>query len=187
MAEQTVLRGVDGWVASADTAVRPRLARRNTAGEWGGLAPRWGQRQVERRPRAGRVVAVGLRHPAEPGLAADDQDRRVVQADEIARQVAHPDPAAILVVGEVSAGEFYSPAVLVKNAQRDGMRVPPIDVKESDRRCTVREFARRVRLQKNELGVLAETGMLNSLGPTSTAQVLNPPRGRHYYVETVSP
>ena len=108
---------------------------------------------------------------------------------------------------------FYSPAVLVKDAQRHGVRMLPIDVNESDRRCTVGdlpgpsadaphrpascvrlgliyvgdlraeaaariveeralggkfrsigEFARRVRLQKNELDVLAEIGAFNSLG-----------------------
>ena len=108
---------------------------------------------------------------------------------------------------------FYSPAVLVKDAQRHGVRVLPVDVNESDRRCTVSdmagqsaeavhrpascvrlglmyvgdlradavrriveeralggefrsigEFARRVRLQKNELDLLAEIGALNSLG-----------------------
>ncbi len=108
---------------------------------------------------------------------------------------------------------FYSPAVLVKDAQRHGVRMLPIDVNESDRRCTVGdlpgpsadaphrpascvrlgliyvgdlraeaaagiveeralggkfrsigEFARRVRLQKNELDVLAAIGAFNSLG-----------------------
>ena len=108
---------------------------------------------------------------------------------------------------------FYSPAVLVKDAQRHGVRVLAIDVNESDLRCTVGdlpgpsagavhrpascvrlglmyvrelraeaaarivedragsgkfrsigEFARRVRLQKNELDVLAEIGAFNSLG-----------------------
>ena len=104
---------------------------------------------------------------------------------------------------------FYSPAVLVKDAQRHGVRVLPIDVNASDVRCTVvdlpaaeagnaagvrlglayvhelrsevaarivadraersafrsiGEFARRVRLQKNELDTLAEIGALNSLG-----------------------
>ncbi len=108
---------------------------------------------------------------------------------------------------------FYSPAVLVKDAQRHGVRVLPIDVNESNRRCSVGdmprpstgstlrtascvrlglmyvgelraeaagrivedrarrgmfrsidEFARRVRIPKNELDVLAEIGALNSLG-----------------------
>ena len=31
----------------------------------------------------------------------------------------------------------YSPAVLVKDAQRHSVRVLPVDVNESDRRCTV--------------------------------------------------
>ena len=108
---------------------------------------------------------------------------------------------------------FYSPAVLVKDAQRHGVRVLPIDVNESAPRCTVhdmpggsqgrapraascvrlglvyvgdlrseaarsiaedrerkgryrsiKEFARRTRLQKHELDALAEIGALNSLG-----------------------
>ena len=108
---------------------------------------------------------------------------------------------------------FYSPAVLVKDAQRHGVRVLPIDVNESNRHCAVGdlpgpsaaaphrpascvrvgltyvgdlraeaaarivedrarggkfrsigEFARRVRLQKSELDVLAEIGAFNSLG-----------------------
>ena len=107
---------------------------------------------------------------------------------------------------------FYAPAVLVKDAQRHGVRVLPVDVNESDRRCTlgdmpgcseravhrpaswirlglmyvgdlraeavarivedravggnsrsISEFARRLRLQKNELDLLAEIGALNSL------------------------
>ena len=108
---------------------------------------------------------------------------------------------------------FYSPAVLVKDAQRHGVRVLPIDVNESELSCVVGDmpppaagpvtgtascvrlglmyvgelraeaaarivesrtrqgafrsigdFARRVRLMKNELDVLAEIGALNSLG-----------------------
>ena len=108
---------------------------------------------------------------------------------------------------------FYSPAVLVKDAQRHRVRVLPIDVNESGRRCaavdgpgrpagavprpapcvrlglnyvgelraeaarriaedrasggkfrSIGEFARRVRLNKNELDALAEIGALNSLG-----------------------
>ncbi len=104
---------------------------------------------------------------------------------------------------------FYSPAVLVKDAQRHGVRVLPVDVNESALRCgaegppgdaagpaasvrlglvyvadlraeaagrivedrlrrgrfrSIEDFARRVRIQKNELDVLAEIGALNSLG-----------------------
>lgn len=103
---------------------------------------------------------------------------------------------------------FYTPAVLIKDAQRHGVRVLPIDVNESDVRCAasglrqgseraaahvrlglayvgalrstaaaaiveerrrggrfrgIGEFARRVRLGKNELDALAEVGALNSL------------------------
>jgi error-prone DNA polymerase len=32
---------------------------------------------------------------------------------------------------------FYSPAVLVKDAQRNGLRVKPIDVQVSDWACTI--------------------------------------------------
>ena len=108
---------------------------------------------------------------------------------------------------------FYSPAVLVKDAQRHRVRVLPIDVNESGQLCTavdgpgrpagavprstpcvrlglnyvgelraeaarriaedrarggkfrsIGEFARRVRLKKNEIDALAEIGALNSLG-----------------------
>ena len=46
--------------------------------------------------RPGGEMAVGL------GLAADDRDRGVGQAGEIARQVAHVDAAAVFIVGEVA-------------------------------------------------------------------------------------
>ncbi len=47
-------------------------------------------------------MAVGLGQVLELGLAADDRDRGVGQAGEIARQVAHVDAAAVFIVGEVA-------------------------------------------------------------------------------------
>ena len=47
-------------------------------------------------------MAVGLRQVLEVGLAADDRDRGVGQAGEIAWQVAHIDAVAVFVVGEVA-------------------------------------------------------------------------------------
>ena len=60
------------------------------------------QDRVERILRTGGIVAVGLGHVAEAALAAHDGDGRVGQAGEIARQVVHPSPAAVFVVGEVA-------------------------------------------------------------------------------------
>ncbi len=42
-------------------------------------------------------MAVGLGQVLELGLAADDRDRGVGQAGEIARQVAHVDAAAVFI------------------------------------------------------------------------------------------
>ena len=88
---------------------RSRRSRRlgRTCGR-SGRAPRPGGRVwVSSRSmlvRAGRAMTIGLRHSAARGLAADDRDRRMGQAGEVARHVAHPHPAAILVVREVPHG-----------------------------------------------------------------------------------
>ena len=66
------------------------------------LAGRRAQQQVESLLGPGRKMAVGLRQVLEVGLAADDRDRGVGQAGEIAWQVAHIDAAAVFVVGEVA-------------------------------------------------------------------------------------
>ncbi len=66
------------------------------------LAGRRAQQQVESLLGPGRKMAVGLRQVLEAGLAADDRDRGVGQAGEIAWQVAHIDAAAVFVVGEVA-------------------------------------------------------------------------------------
>ncbi len=66
------------------------------------LAGRRAQQQVESLLGPVRKMAVGLRQVLEVGLAADDRDRGVGQAGEIAWQVAHIDAAAVFVVGEVA-------------------------------------------------------------------------------------
>ena len=69
---------------------------------------------------------------------------------------------------------FYSPAVLVKDAQRHGIRVRPIDVQASDVRCKVETQSRG---QKSAVGADGSPRCMGSLhGPTvnsSTAQRLN--------------
>src|SRR5271156_5543304 len=65
---------------------------------------------------------------------------------------------------------FYSAAVLVKDAQRHGLRVKPIDVQESDWPCTIEHesdgtlslriglgYARRLRRQSAEVLVESRT------------------------------
>jgi error-prone DNA polymerase len=76
---------------------------------------------------------------------------------------------------------FYNPATLVKDAQRHGVEVRPIDVAESHWKCTLErgaeapavriglgaDLARRVALRRDELDSLAEVGALGSIDPTA--------------------
>jgi error-prone DNA polymerase len=56
---------------------------------------------------------------------------------------------------------FYSPAVLVKDAQRHGLRVLPVDVNISEYDCTVESEERALRLGLRYIrGLRAETGNL---------------------------
>ncbi len=55
---------------------------------------------------------------------------------------------------------FYSPAVLVKDAQRHGLRVLPVDVNASDWNCTIEGEAHHLRLGLRYVrGLRAESGM----------------------------
>jgi error-prone DNA polymerase len=56
---------------------------------------------------------------------------------------------------------FYSPAVLVKDAQRHGLRVLPVDVNISEWDCTIESQERTLRLGLRYIrGLRAETGIL---------------------------
>ena len=92
-----------GEAANADTAgpdARQGVVRHT--GESVACLSRRGRQQGESLARALCEMAVGLRHLAGLGLAADDGDRRVGQACQIARQVAHVHAAAVSVVREVA-------------------------------------------------------------------------------------
>ena len=54
---------------------------------------------------------------------------------------------------------FYSPAMLVKDAQRHGLRVLPVDVQRSDWNCTIEGEDRALRLGLRYVkGLRAEAG-----------------------------
>jgi len=73
---------------------------------------------------------------------------------------------------------FYSPAVLVKDVQRHGVRVRPIDVNISEVRCAVEEQpAHRSPLTAHELGIRLGLRYVSSLR-TETAQAIVEERRR---------
>lgn len=73
-------------------ALRHRLAGRSHGLRSGRL-----QQQVERLLRVRREMPVGVQHLAEFWQAADDQDGRVGQTGEIARQVANIYVAPVFI------------------------------------------------------------------------------------------
>ena len=88
---------------AADAVVVPGVAHRGaTVGATRRSARRRVHDSVEGLLRPGGVVPVGGRQVLEAALVAHDGDGRVGQAGEIARQIAHMRPAAVLVVGEVA-------------------------------------------------------------------------------------
>jgi len=68
---------------------------------------------------------------------------------------------------------FYHPATLVKDAQRHGLRVLPIDVTKSDWLCTLEPVVGRSSLSAGDSGDLKGAGFSRSEGPTPKTVLVN--------------
>ena len=79
---------------------------------------------------------------------------------------------------------FYSPAVLVKDAQRHGIRMRPIDVQVSDVRCTVAAGNRAASSTQSTVGTGTPAGPSRRFSPTHEGMACRAPTGIRENVAT---
>ncbi len=79
---------------------------------------------------------------------------------------------------------FYSPVVLVKDAQRHGIRVRPIDVQVSDVRCTVAAGNRAASSTQSTVGTGTPAGPSRRFSPTHEGTACRAPTGIRENVAT---
>ena len=126
----------------------PAARRKNCAAPWASSARRSACARSKRKLRAGMTAQRHHRRGAGAHRAVDHFvravrisriARRQLRADRLCQRVSEvPLPGRVhcALLNNQPMG-FYHPAVLVKDAQRHGLRVLPVDVNVSEWKCTI--------------------------------------------------